>query len=289
MSDINWQNFKVRCSAISKVLSNSRANPTLTDKQREEYNKLKAKEVLTENQKVLLAEYETKEANGSKVILSDTCTGYLMEAYAWETQRMQCVTKEIDIEFLQKGRIVEPQSINLLAIVDDCYYEKNEERIYNDYLSGIPDIYKGTNIIGCERLKDIKSVWDYPGFLSKVISSLDNANKAQLQGYGDICGCQDLEVAYCLVSMPEQIVNDYKRRLFYKLNVVTEESPEYIAAWEELSRSMYFDCIPIHKRVHKIKVEPFTKEEQTRLYDRVKVCRDWLSQFHENYEELNLR
>lgn len=284
---INWQEFKARCSAINKIMSNSRANPTLTENQAKKLAELREKQQknsgLTPNQCTELAELEVKEKNGSKLILSDTCIEYLMEEYAWRVARKKCVSKEMDIEFTQKGKLVEEESITLLSRVDKAFYQKNTERVSNDFLSGEPDIYLGEAILKATKITDTKSVWDYPGFLKKINSPLENGYPDQLGGYGDITGATDLEVAFCLVDMPETIINDYKRRLFYRMNVATDEAPEYKRACAEMENSMRFGKIPIEKRVHKIKVEPFTKERRQAIYDRVKVCRDWLHIFDENY------
>lgn len=285
---MEWNKFKVRCSAINKIMANSRSNPVLTEKQAERLKDLESKSSLTANQMMEVGELLTKKANSSKVILSDTCIGYLMEVYAWETGRRIRVSKEMDIEYLQKGRLVEQDSIELLSFVEDILYQKNTERISNDFLSGEPDIFSGEQIMAATKITDIKSIWDHPTFLCKLNTGVANGNTEQLQGYGDITGALDLEVANCLVNMPPIQVSDYKRRLMYKMEVATDENPEFVAAWEVMLRSMIFDNIPANQRVHKIKVEPFTDFERQAVYDRVKVCRDWLCIFDETYRKMNL-
>lgn len=284
---MDWSNFKVRCSAISKVMANSRSNPVLTEKQAEELVSLQARSVLTEPMKLKLADLLVKKENSSKIILSDTCISYLMEAYSWETTRKVSVSKEMDIEFTQKGKLVEQDSIELLSFVEGIEYRKNEKRVENDFLSGIPDIFIGDDIFKAEKVTDIKSIWDYPGFLCKIHSGAANGNTEQLQGYGDITGARDLEVANCLITMPETIINDYLFRLARKMDCVTTENPEYKLEAAKLENSMRFDDIPKHQRVFKFKIEPFTDFERQALYDRVKVCRDWLCKFDEEYQILN--
>jgi hypothetical protein len=210
-----------------------------------------------------------------------------MEHYSWVTQGMVSITKEMDIEQFQKGRMVETESILLLSIVDETIYEKNEERIYNDFLSGIPDVYLGPQIMEATKIIDTKSTWDYPGFLKKINTPVDTANKVQIQGYCDISGASEGFVADCLVNMPQSIVNDYKRRLMYKMDCVTDQDPIYLKALEVLMNSMHFEKIPRPQRVFKKKVEPFTDYERQKVYDKVKICRDWLEIFHEMYIKLN--
>lgn len=268
-------------------MASSRSNPVLTEKQAEELKILENKMTMTTVQKERMAELLVKRENSSKVILSDTCIAYLMDVYAWETGRRVRVSKEMDVEYLQKGKLVEVDSIELLSFVENVPYKKNAERVFNDFLSGEPDIFTGEQIMQATKITDIKSIWDHPTFLCKLNTGVANGNTEQVQGYGDITGAKDLEVANCLVNMPPIQISDYKRRLMYKMEVATDENPDFKAAWEIMLRSMMFDNIPPNQRVHKIPVAPFTDFERQAVYDRVKVCRDWLCQFDESYQKLN--
>jgi len=292
---IDWSKFKVRCSAISKVLANSKENAPLTDKQVIELADLDKRTTLTAVQATRRTELITKRENSKNVVLSDTCIAYLVEAYAWETQKMCSVTKEMDVEYFTRGRLTEPESIELLSFVDDTVYLKNEERYENEFLSGIPDVLHveigmvppGVEEAYASAIRDIKSTQDYPTFLYKIHKGVDPGNREQLQGYGDIMECEDLAVVFTLPTMPEVIREQYKWRLANKMQATTIESPEFLRAWSELERSMIFDSIPAHQRVYKIPVEPFTPSEKQALYDRVKHCREWLANFHERYLKIN--
>jgi len=289
-----FEDFKVRCSAIHSVLASSRSNPVLTEKQSIRLDELQAKDTLSDKMKEEMAELLVKKENGTKVILSDTCISYLMAEYAWKTQKIVSVTRELmDIPQLQKGVLVEADSLLLLCKVDGVLYTPNindkdeRERVYNDYLSGEVDAYVGESIIGATCIPDIKSIWDYPTFLCKIHEPLTTANDWQLKGYGDISGSKDLFVANCLINTPGNIIESLKFKLLKKLDVATEESPLFIEKWAIIERSMRFDNIPEHQRVFKKKVEPMTEFQKQQLYDRVKVCREWLNNFHETYQNLN--
>lgn len=284
---IDWQKWKCRCSAISKMMANSGKNPPITDIQLKELTELEAKAAPTEKQRLRIVELVQKQENSKNIVLSDTCIGYLMEAYAWETERMCSITKEMDVEYFERGRKTEPESIELLSFVDDKLYTKNEERFENDFLSGIPDVLGHQPTLGVDSIKDIKSCKDCPLFLYKIHKGVDPGNAEQLQGYGDILGIGDLAVAFTLPTMPESIRNGYKMKLAYKMDEVTTESPTFLRAWTELERSMIFDHIEPRKRVYKVPVEPFTAPERQAVYDRVKVCREWLNSFHTMYCSLN--
>lgn len=291
---IDWQDFKCRCSAIHSIVSNSRSNPCITEKQQLLLDELDKKETLTEKQKEERTRLIQLKDNSTKVILSDTAITYLLEEYAWRTQGMVRVTKELmDIPQMQKGTIVEPQSLDLLSYVDKVKYEPNRdvngqrERVYNEYLSGEVDAYVGNSIMEAEKLPDVKSIWDYPTFLCKIKEPLTIANDWQLKGYGDITNAPEIFIGNCLINTPDEIINGIKWKLLNKMNVATEESPEFKEKWKIIERSMYFSHIQPNLRVFKKPVDRMTPIQQQFLYDRVKICREWLKNFHEDYQKLN--
>lgn len=292
--EINWDEFKVRCSAINDVLSESKNSPSLTEIQEGILAKYRKRQdagiKLTSTQKEEFDFLEAKEKNGSKLVLSDTCIEYLMTEYAWLTEGMIPVSKEqLDLEAVKKGNMTESAGIALLTIVDQLPYQIHKERIYNDYLSGQIDAYLGDSVMTARRIVDNKSSWDYPIYLKKLHSKVDPAHGRQVKGYGDITGAKDLEVVHTLVDCPDELIEEARWRLTRKLNAATPESPEVLEVWPIWVRSMRFGQIAFNKRVHKIKVEPFTDFEQRKLYDKVKVCREWLSNFHEEHQKRNLQ
>lgn len=294
--EINFDDFKVRCSAISMVMSDNKDNPSITEKQLQRLAELEGKDKLTDKMQLELAGLIVKMNNSKKVILSTTCIGYLMTEYAWLTEGMVSVTRDMmDIPQMKKGTMVEPQSLALLSMVDDTFYlpnvdeHGNRERIYNKYLSGEVDCYEGEAIMGANCIPDVKSIFDYPTFLCKIHEPLSSANRQQVQGYMEITKAPNGFIANCLVDTPDEIINGYRYRLMTKMNVATEDAPEFKERWAILERSMRFNHIPPHQRVFKKKVEPMSNFEISALYDRVKVCRDWLNDFHINYQKLNTR
>jgi hypothetical protein len=280
--------FKCRCSAISKMMSQSKSNPCLTEKQAMRLIELESKGKITDNQKLELADLLVKKENSKKIILSDGCIEMLMEAYAWETYRKKPLKEVFEQQQMKKGKLAEGEGIKLLSVVDGVLHTKYEgERITNDYLSGLPDIFTGEEVMSATKITDIKNTFDYPTFLKKINNGLDPGNEEQVQGYLDITGAPEGLIAYTLVDMPEIMRADYKRRMFYDGNYVTEESPDFLKKWEEWEQSMTFVEIPLQQRVYKIAIQPFTDFERLQIYDKVKVCRQWLFEFDEKYKKLN--
>ena len=291
--EANFDNFKVRCSKISVALANSRSNPVLTEKQevklKELRDKLQSKGELPAGQATELAELEVKEQNGSKIILSDGYIEYLMEEYAWITEGMIPVNKEsLDLLAIRKGKECEEEGITLLTRVDNQFYKTHKERIYNEFLSGEIDAYLGEHIYAATNISDIKNAFDYPTFLKKIHTGLENGQEEQVQGYQDITGAREGDIVNTLCSASDEIITEKKWQVAKKMNAISIESPDFLAEWPKWEKSMRFDHIPIHKRVHKIKIEPFSEFTRQKLYDRVKIGREWLNQFHEKYQNMNL-
>src|ERR1700744_3704994 len=125
---MDWSKFKVRCSAISRVMANSKENAPLTELQEKELDELDKKPNRTEKQSIRLTELVQKKEKSRDFVISDVCANYLLEAYAWETERMCSITKEMDVEYFERGKKTEPESIELLGFVEGRFYVKNESR-----------------------------------------------------------------------------------------------------------------------------------------------------------------
>lgn len=290
MSVINWESWKCRCSSISKILTNGKGSEPVTEKQWETIRETEKKienGTATEKQKLEYARLLQKDENSKQVVLGESAISYLLEEYAWVTAEKCSITKELEIEQIQKGRLGEKEGRELLSYVDDYYYEKNEERLYNDFLSGEPDTWRGESVHNAEECPDIKVIWDYPGFLKKIVKPIEPEYDMQLKGYGILTGAKKLFRAATCVTTPEEVRNSVKMRLFYKRAYLTEEDPAFLKEWAILERSMIMEGIPHRQRVHKLYVHPATKSEIDAIRERVKCCREWLNNFHEQYLKLN--
>lgn len=294
MAEVNWDEFKVRCSAIGDVMSNSRDNPVLTEKQEETLlgyrKKLDSGGSLTPKQEDEMMFLIGKEQNGKKVILSDSCIDYLMIEYAWITEKMIPTGKEsLDLVAIKKGNMAQYDSMVLLTRLDKLPYKEHKDRIYSDFLSGQVDVYLGEHIMLATHIADLKNSWDYPVFLQKIRKKIDPSHDKQVKGYMSITGAATGEITHTLVDTPDVIIEDMKWKVAKKMNALTIESPDFIEEWLKWEHSMRFDKIPLHKRVWRHKVERWADSEEEKVHDRVKICRQWLADFHESYQKMNLQ
>lgn len=189
--------------------------------------------------------------------LSKTAKTHLIEVYA---NKKYGFKKEIDNKYTDKGNTVEPEAIDMLSLTIKKPLEKNTEIFSNDYFIGTPDVID--NVI----VYDTKSSWDWITFLSNIPDKLDSTYEAQVNGYMDLLGIEKAYVVYCLIDTPEHIRNSAKYALLRKMNVVTEESPEFVREWIEKESNMIFSNAPLEER---ILMFPVIKNEE--LLDKAKA------------------
>lgn len=214
--------------------------------------------------------------------LSKTCQTELIKIYNQVKygRKQDITTKQMD-----KGVIQEPVSIDLLCKVDGKLYFKNEEHLENEWFSGHPDVFVGDNIENADEVLDIKTSWSIHSFMPKLIEEPDKGYIAQLNVYYDLTGAKEGAIAYCLVSAPDNMVEEEKYHLLKRLDVATEYSPEAIDAVKELKSNMIYDDIDYRERVIKIPVQR-DDELIEKMKAKVPIMRQWLQDFHEKHMNL---
>jgi hypothetical protein len=255
----------------------------LTDKQSEKLLELQLKEKLTQRQQEELEMLISKR--DAPPSLSDTCTSYLKEVYIFQKYGKEPVGGAERSKYTMKGKMVEDESIMMLSRIAKEEYTKNQIRFKNEYLTGEPDIIVPKDGVPF-KIIDIKSSYDFATLLSNFGFPLNPLYKYQVQGYMALTGAQEAEVSYCLVNMPQEMINSEKKRLFYALNVATEDAPEYIREIERLENNMTFDEIPIKERVLTFKVNR-DDELIKKMYERIEACRKWLQEFDRIHSDIN--
>lgn len=209
--------------------------------------------------------------------LSATAKAHLIKVYIQEYwgRRRDISTKEI-----KKGTVSEPQSIELISILDDKTYEKNDEIKENEWIIGTPDVVEELEI------QDVKSSYDAETFIPLLIDPLEKMYEYQMQGYMWLFDKEKALVRRCLVSTPDSIVNEEKRWLLNRMDVISEESPEYKRAAAKLEYNLIFDDIPPEERV--ITHEVLRSEEIiAAIPAKVEKAREFLKFLHEKHASLN--
>lgn len=215
--------------------------------------------------------------------LSETAITHLIDIYVSEKYGRKT---DVTNKYVEKGLQVEEDAITLYSRVKKQFFKKNEEHLSNGYVKGTPDLFIGETIQTANTIIDIKSSWDIFTFFRVKVKKINPLYYWQLQTYMALTGAKNAILAYCLVNTPDVFINDEKRRLFYKMNVATEENELFQEACEDLEKGMIYDDIPMHERVIQFEIERNEADIQ-RLYDKVKKARIVLSEIdNSNYKKI---
>jgi hypothetical protein len=163
-------------------------------------------------------------------------------------------------------------------------YIKNEERIVNGFLTGIPDVFVGESIYKAQYIIDVKSSWDIESYLINLGRPLYSNYWWQIQGYLAITGALVGEVAYCLVNTPQSLINNEVYRLKERMDVVTDEDPAFKIKEKELINNLMFDDIPENDRVLRFLVER-DDEAIAKIYKKVEMCREYMIEIEQLHKQ----
>ena len=154
---MNLPEFKIRCSAIGQIMTNSR----------------------------------------TKGQLSKTAQSYVE---TWIKEQIYKRRKVVTTKYMDKGNMVENESISFAGRVLNADIIKNEQRYENELLIGTPDVITEDYVI------DVKNSWDcftFPLFYENV------PNKDyfyQAQGYMALTGLSHYKLIYTLLDTPDSLI-----------------------------------------------------------------------------------
>ena len=224
----------------------------------------------------LMTEPVTK-ADKEAGLLSKTAQKHLLEVYIAEKYGRK---KDIQTKQMKKGIEVEQESIDLLSMYLKMPFNKNEQRFTNDFISGSPDI------IDNDRIIDIKSSYDLWTFIGNIPDKLDNLYYWQMQSYMWLTGTKSAVIAYCLVNTPENIIEQEKYYLLKKMDVATEENPEYVKEAMKIEFNMSFDDIAMEERILMFHVSR-NEDDILRIQQKVEKAREFLKEIEETHLNFN--
>ena len=224
----------------------------------------------------LMTEPVTK-ADKEAGVLSKTAQKHLIEVYIAEKYGRK---RDIQTKQMKKGIEAEQDSIDLLSMYLKLPFSKNEERFKNDFITGLPDIINGDTII------DIKSSYDLWTFLGNIPDKLDNLYYWQMQSYMWLTNTKKATIAYCLVNTPESIIQQEKYYLLKKMDVISEESPEFIKEAMKIEFNMTFDDILINERILTFNVNR-SEDDILRIEHKVIKARTFLQELEQTHLNFN--
>lgn len=247
---MDFSNYKFRSSQVHLLMTGSIG---VTKNQEEEIkllfdekstginvngNKIKWTPTKDEKLKDLLAKQKNKE-------LPKTMQSELRKIHRAEMHNRNF---NFTNKFTQKGIVQEDEAITLYQNYlnrngNIVLFTKNETRLKNDYITGLPDI-NPTLLNGIKTGFDVKSSWELetlPFQDDPLISAYDWQN----QSYCWLTDSQEWITASCLVNIHEHGLNNEKLKYFYALGSPSsyedEYYDEYVTRCKEIEVRLIFD------------------------------------------------
>lgn len=262
--------FKIRCSAISQIMAGSIG--------------------LTDNQKVTLADYESREkgTHPKGLKLTDKMNEDLVmlrhkrdnpelpqgaKSYVkkWIKETKYKRWKQIKSKYIEKGNIGEQEGFTVICVnLGLGYGESCTVRKSNDYMTGICDI----DFEELDTIVDNKASWDLDTFPMFEDEIPNKDYEEQIQGYMELYGRSKGIVAYTLIDCPEPILlrqfpynGTPNERQQVAINLIYTQK-----YWDEM-KAKYFseaDDIEFVEIPEENRVKPFYFERDEKFIDKVK-------------------
>jgi hypothetical protein len=223
----------------------------------------------------LMTEPQSK-ADKEAGLLSKTAQKYLLDIYVSQKYGRK---RDIQTKQMRKGIEVEQESINLLSLYFKRPFSKNNDRFSNDFISGHPDIID-------DGIIDIKSSYDLWTFIGNLPDKLDSLYYWQMQSYMWLTNKSKATIAYCLVNTPDSIIQQEKYYLLKNMDVISEESPEFVREAMKIELNMKFDDIDIKERVLLFNVDR-NEDDILKIQYKVEKARDFLHEIEEKHLNFN--
>lgn len=188
----------IRCSSLGLIMTDAKTidEQFLTP----EIATISRKTKKTDDEKALIQGLlEQSLSAGAKTYMEDTAKEWL---YGYN----EVVTGK----YMDKGLIVEDQSIALYNSVFFTNYAKNTERRTDEFITGECDIV----VPGVKGI-DIKSSWSLATFPATAAAGAEKLYEWQCRGYMRLWDVPVWEVAYCMVNTPDELIKYEQQDLHY--------------------------------------------------------------------------
>ena len=271
-------------------MSNGKDNKPLTENEISEFLRLLNKDSIriTAPQIETLRKTINKRLNYDPSRLSETAKTELIKTYAFEQYGCGSISYGGSWIPTEKGTLAEQSAIELLSNTDGIKYVKNEKLFKNAWFKGRPDIIIRDEDNTIKKVIEIKIPTSLADFLNVLMGTIDIEDEWQMRGYLDILKCNEGEVVYCLVNMPDVIYNSEKQRIIDICTKVSSPQEEIDKRLNQLRLNMNYDHINDGKklvRFHVINDPSYIKT----AHQRVKIARTQLQKMDSLFKKpLNL-
>lgn len=233
--------------------------------------------------------------------LSETTKSELLKVYAQSLGRYE----DINNKYIEKGHKREKDAIDEWRRLRKHIVFKNEERLSNEFVTGLPDLLIKLSDSEVINVPDIKCSWSLNTYLQSMAKPLCKEYYWQGQVYMWLTGSPIATFVFSLQNCTLQQLVDEKYRLARRMDLIDEQSnPEYIAKCKDIERNMIFDLdkflneypdadlvikpsewkwtIPVERRFHE-KVIQYNPQDIEQLKTRIPLWRQYLSEIHQKF------
>lgn len=190
--------------------------------------------------------------------LSETCKDYLRCQWIAETYNRE---KEIVTPAIQKGLLNEEIAITMLSEFTGVYYEKNDKRKENLFITGTADLIAEDAVI------DLKNSFDIFTFAKAGITK---DYEYQLLCYMELWGLKKASLVYVLTDTPDSLIHAETKSVLWKL----QDDSLYDEIYQAIKKNRTYSDIPASERIKVFPVQ-YDPEKIESLYTRVKLCRNY--------------
>lgn len=190
--------IKIRCSSLALIMANAKTidEHLMTP----EIAVIARKTKKTDDEKALIQGLLDRSLSaGAKTEMKSIAREYVYN-----------FNQVIGGKFMDKGIIVEDQSIELYNAVHFTNYKKNTVRLTNEWITGECDI-----IVPGVKGIDIKSSWSLATFPAIAEDGDDATYEWQCRGYMMLWDVPVWEVAYCMVNTPDELITYEQEELHF--------------------------------------------------------------------------
>ena len=182
-------------------------------------------------------------------------------------------------KYVEKGNLMEEDSISLVSEVENSIFVKNTERIENEYFTGEADIIK--DLENKRLIIDTKTSWSAETFM-EAKPTLNYEVQGQI--YMNLYDADEFELKFCLVDTPEHLIQREKDSLKWKYysNEMSDVELDLLEKsleplYEQIDRNMRFSNNPSINKEECIKTFYFKRNDEIyeKLVEKVKLAREY--------------
>ena len=279
---MDFSKIKISCSRLGVVMTDAKG--IMSELMQLELSRLKIKENLTQIQEWRLSDLQYRADTYDPKKVSGSCESYLISLFGYLKYGRRPVLKgDVPIRLI-KGTRSEVRATEMVEKVTVHKLHKYKTPIGNDYLKGKLDVLDAPTIDASKLIVEIKNSSNLHQFLKSAKEPLPIKIFYQMQGYLALTGKERGIVYYCLVDMPDDVIQEQHELLARELcpdGVITDLFEE---EWAEKERGFRFQDIPEEERIIPFPVDRDEKIIEN-IYEKIELCREWLADFEQVHKK----